>query len=586
MFLQKLISLILFLSLVSCGSGDNNTEQSAAENKASTELPAGVQKLALTGNGRLNAYITLDGNNANRTAMSINPAGAGTASLVLPGLTRAVHNITITYEYTLDGLTYVLATASKTIDLSSGSASLNFTAIDYETDGFDDDSDGSSNVAELKSNTDPRDSSESPLLAFTSGFFVNIGENTTATGYQAAATAADNNTITFSLSGRDQDLFDIDAITGILRFKDAPDFENPGDIDQNNIYEVDIEANAVTREGTTALLARSVFITILDVAEDPNARPFITVWRTDNPSSITDDNQVKIGTIGAGYNYSVDWGDGSTDANLTGDVIHTYAEPGIYTISINGAFPRIFFDSVDSNNFDALKILSIEQWGDIEWQSMNQAFSFCSQLVGNAKDTPDLSQVRDMNQMFLDAADFNQDINNWNVSTVTNMTEMFRQADAFNQNLNNWDVSAVTKMNSMFDEARSFNQDLSEWDVSAVTDMSFMFSLAISFNQNISNWDVSSVTNMSGMFFIASLFDQDLSSWDVSAVTDMIDMFRSLSTVNYDALLSGWSKLNNLQSNVEFGAENALYSSSSQAARDILTNTFGWIIIDAGIVPP
>jgi len=93
---------------------------------------------------------------------------------------------------------------------------------------------------------------------------------------------------------------------------------------------------------------------------------------------------------------------------------------------------------------------------------------------------------------------------------------------------------------------------------------------------------------MSGMFFIASLFDQNLSSWNVSAVTDMFEMFRSpnLSTANYNALLSGWSKLNDLQPNVRFGAENALYSSSSQAARDILTNTFGWIIIDAGIVPP
>jgi len=60
----------------------------------------------------------------------------------------------------------------------------------------------------------------------------------------------------------------------------------------------------------------------------------------------------------------------------------------------------------------------------------------------------------------------------------------------------------------------------------------------------------------------------------------------SLSTANYNALLSGWSKLNNLRSNVEFGAENALYSSSSQAARDVLTNTFGWTIIDAGVVPP
>ena len=49
-----------------------------------------------------------------------------------------------------------------------------------------------------------------------------------------------NNNLTYSLSGtgNDNDLFSIDADTGILSFNSIPDYENPGSTDGNNIYEV------------------------------------------------------------------------------------------------------------------------------------------------------------------------------------------------------------------------------------------------------------------------------------------------------------------------------------------------------------
>ncbi|VAW60923.1 hypothetical protein MNBD_GAMMA10-2280 [hydrothermal vent metagenome] len=65
---------------------------------------------------------------------------------------------------------------------------------------------------------------------------------------------------------------------------------------------------------------------------------------------------------------------------------------------------------------------------------------------------------------------------------------------------------------------------------------------------------------MSEIFRPADAFNQSLNGWDASTVTDMPEMFRSssLSTANYNALLLSWSKLNDLQSNVRPGAENAL----------------------------
>ena len=109
---------------------------------------------------------------------------------------------------------------------------------------------------------------------------------------------------------------------------------------------------------------------------------FITTWKTDNAGSSNDD-QITIPTTGAGYNYDVDWGDTNSNTGVTGSITHTYASAGTYTVSISGAFPRIYF----ANGGDKLKILSVEQWGDIAWSSMDYAFWGCSNLVVNATDS-------------------------------------------------------------------------------------------------------------------------------------------------------------------------------------------------------
>src|SRR5690606_2805231 len=95
-----------------------------------------------------------------------------------------------------------------------------------------------------------------------------------------------------------------------------------------------------------------------------------------------------------------------------------------YTVIITGDFPRIFFN----NSGDKNKIKKILQWGSIEWHSMENAFSGCSNLEINALDTPDLSMVTNMSSMFFEAAFFNSPINNWDVSNVTDMSNMFHGA--------------------------------------------------------------------------------------------------------------------------------------------------------------
>ena len=70
--------------------------------------------------------------------------------------------------------------------------------------------------------------------------------------------------LTYSLTGgADQDLFAIDSDTGLLSFLTAPDFENPGDTDGDNNYQVQV--TVTDSSGLTAVQDLTV-----TVADDPN----------------------------------------------------------------------------------------------------------------------------------------------------------------------------------------------------------------------------------------------------------------------------------------------------------------------------
>ncbi|MFC3197150.1 BspA family leucine-rich repeat surface protein [Parapedobacter deserti] len=290
---------------------------------------------------------------------------------------------------------------------------------------------------------------------------------------------------------------------------------------------------------------------------------FITMWKTDNPGE-TGDTQIRIPTIGGGYDYTIYWADVNdaavhgVETGITGTHTLTFPTAGTYRVEITGDFPRISFGTVAVGG-DMEKILSIEQWGDIQWTSMNRAFSRAANLQSNATDAPDLSSVTDLEYMFVGALAFNGDISGWDVSNITNMTGMFSSAIAFNSDISGWDVSSVTDMFSMFNNATAFNGDIAGWDVSNVTDMSAMFLGATAFDQSLAGWDISSVTNMSNMLSGSGL-----------------------SLENYDALLIGWAALSGLQNNVQLGAFGLEYCAGAEA-RQSLMDDHGWTITgDAG----
>ena len=115
----------------------------------------------------------------------------------------------------------------------------------------------------------------------------------------------------------------------------------------------------------------------------------------------------------------------------------------------------------------------------------------------------DTSNITDMSKLFYheNFEEINFDVSNWNVSNVTNMNHMFIFCENFDCDLSKWDVSNVKDMGSTFDNCHNFKgKGLENWDVSNVANMRHMFYSCINFNYDLSNWNVSKVENMSNMF--------------------------------------------------------------------------------------
>ena len=277
----------------------------------------------------------------------------------------------------------------------------------------------------------------------------------------------------------------------------------------------------------------TVTINVTDVNEGTPTigTEFITTWKTTAANTT-----ITIPTNSAfTYDYAVDWGDGNTSTNKTGDAIHGYSIPGTYTVKITGTFPAIYFN----NDEDREKIQTIEQWGSNAWESMELAFFGCYNLTNNATDAPDLSGVTTMAAMFRNATAFNANLNGWDVSAIENMAVLFNGATSFNGDVSSWNVGTVTNMGHMFQDASAFNQNIGAWDVSKVTTMAKMFANATVFNQDLNNWDVATVRKLDYMFDHASAFNGDISSWDVSDVRDMKHTF-SFAT-NFNVNIGNWN---------------------------------------------
>ena len=208
-------------------------------------------------------------------------AGAGSSDKV----TISVLPILV-FSGTIDDYTYTVGEAtSLTLPIATGGRSPLTYTLESLPDGFSFDAD-----SRILSGTPTLVDTSNVIYTVTDGagttatlgFVIDITANTppTITGSTAldylengdtpvatySAMDAENDDITWSLSDADMPSFTIDN-SGVLTFNSSPDFENPADIDANNIYEVTLIAtddNAIT----PALSTLEVSVTVTNLDED------------------------------------------------------------------------------------------------------------------------------------------------------------------------------------------------------------------------------------------------------------------------------------------------------------------------------
>jgi len=94
-----------------------------------------------------------------------------------------------------------------------------------------------------------------------------VAENSTAVT-TVTASDVDLQPLTFSISGgADAARFTIDAVTGVLAFAPAPNFEAPADVGANNVYDVTVQVS----DGFGGTDTQALTITVTDVDDAPFA---------------------------------------------------------------------------------------------------------------------------------------------------------------------------------------------------------------------------------------------------------------------------------------------------------------------------
>ena len=105
-----------------------------------------------------------------------------------------------------------------------------------------------------------------------------IDENTTEiTTIQATDAEGDN--ITYSIEGSDSALMTIGSLSGELSFISPPDYENPQDSNQDNIYEVTIIASKIIYCLMIFLYLVLMMIQYLEIQRDIKVKLLLTQER-------------------------------------------------------------------------------------------------------------------------------------------------------------------------------------------------------------------------------------------------------------------------------------------------------------------
>lgn len=226
---------------------------------------------------------------------------------------------------------------------------------------------------------------------------------------------------------------------------------------------------------------------------------------------------------GYNYNFTVNWGDGSTSSVTAWDdtdKTHTYATAGDYIVAIEGTMEALNYPS-------ACNLKRVYNLGYMNWKSMVYAFE-TNKLIGFVAGDTDTSQITDLQWTFDSTSNLvSADFTGFNTTSVTNMEGMFFGTGLTDLDLTSFDTRNVINMREMFEGSDIVNLDVSSFRNNSATDMYAMFGYAVNLtNINMTGFTTPLVTDMSHMFANINATSLDLSSFDTSHVTTFGSMFK------------------------------------------------------------
>jgi len=151
--------------------------------------------------------------------------------------------------------------------------------------------------------------------------------------------------------------------------------------------------------------------------KDPDWRPdwgncpgaFMTTWDTSKGAGTT----VTLALAGE-VDADISWGDGSVEHvfsdSLAAGPQHTYDVDGIYTVLVTGSVTAYNSFSNGGVYTEHRKLISVDNWGQVGFTSMEYAFDGCSNLVSVPTTSVGIENVSDMSKMFGYATSFDADI--------------------------------------------------------------------------------------------------------------------------------------------------------------------------------
>ena len=164
-----------------------------------------------------------------------------------------------------------------------------------------------------------------------------VVENVTSTD----ADAGDSQT--YSISGTDAALFDIDPSTGELTFKMAPDYRNPMDNGSDNTYNLEV---TVTDSGANAD-SQSITVTVLSVINT-------------GPTAVQDEIIIEEGEVASGLNLLANDSDPDDDNLIINTVPVVDVAHGTLSINPDGSFtytPEAGFIGTDGFTYEVCDVI-------------------------------------------------------------------------------------------------------------------------------------------------------------------------------------------------------------------------------------